>query len=207
MSPRGRSFLLSEFRPDTDSVGLEYDSRQQRRVLCLNVNVTNGVAPGPVLDRAHGRPNSNPADLATLPLLPHKLPACVIHAAARADLRLSDVTRYLDRHIWANMANKAILSTWIEQAPASGTPDVTNDALHLAVHPEGAYLDNDERTFSLERPPLRPRLVVLAVRRDIGISLESTAQRANMTATVPHVVYADDINKMAVCLGQDATST
>ena len=81
LAPNGRSYLLSDFRPDTDSVGLEYDSRQQRRVLCLSVNVTNGVAPGPALDRAHGRPNSNPADLATLPILPHKLPACIIHAA------------------------------------------------------------------------------------------------------------------------------
>ena len=158
VSPGGRSFLLSKFRPDTDSVGIEHDSRQQLRVLCLNVDVTNGVAPGPVLDRAHGRPNSNPADLATLPILPHKLPACVIHAAARADPRLSDVTRYLDRHTWAYMASKAILSTWIEQPPASGNPEVTNDALHLAVRPEGAYFDNEERTFSLKRPHLRPRL-------------------------------------------------
>jgi hypothetical protein len=105
------------------------------------------------------------------------------------------------------MANKAILSTWIEQAPASGSPAVTNDALHLAVRPEVAYLDNEARTFSLERPPLRPRLLVLNIRQDMGIGLESTAQRANMTDTVPHVVYADDINKMAVCLGQDANST
>jgi hypothetical protein len=28
-----------------------------------------------------------------------------------------------------------------------------------------------------------------------------------MTDTVPHIVYADDISKIAVCLGQDATST
>jgi hypothetical protein len=42
LSPGGHSFLLSDFRPDTDSVGLEYDTRQQRRVLCLSVNVTNG---------------------------------------------------------------------------------------------------------------------------------------------------------------------
>jgi len=207
ISSGGRSYLLSAFNPDTDSIGLEYDQRQQRRVLCLNVSVTNGVAAGPVLDRLHGRPGSSNADLAVLPILPHKLPACTIHAAARADLRLSDVIRYLDRHTWANIANKAILSTWIEQPPASGSRDVTNDTLHLAVRPEPPYLDDEDRTFSLERPPLRPRLNVLNLRKEMRIGPESTAQRANMTDTVPHIVYAEDISKIAVRLGQDAAST
>ena len=89
----GRSYLLSEFNPDTDPVGIVYDTRQQARVLCLNVDVINGVATGPALDRPHGRPTSNPVDLGTMPILPSMLPSCVIHAAARADLRLSDVTR------------------------------------------------------------------------------------------------------------------
>ena len=176
-------------------------------MFCLTVDAAHGVTPGTALDRSHGRPPSNPADLAALPILPHKLPACVVHAAARADLRLSEVTRYLDLHTWANFGNKAILSTWMEQPPESGSPEVTNDALQLAVRPEGPYQDNEERLFSFDRLPLRPRLQVLILRRDIGIGPESLAQRKNMTDEVPHIVYATDIDQVAVLLGDTAATT
>ena len=97
--------------------GIVFDTRQQARVLCMNVNVANGVAAGPALDRPHGRPASVPVDLGLLPVLPSKLPSCEIHAAARADFRLSDITRYLERLTYENIAGKAILPTWVEQPP------------------------------------------------------------------------------------------
>ena len=77
----------------------------------------------------------------------------------------------------------------------------------MAVRPEGAYNDDESRTFALERPPLRPRQQILTIRHEIGIGRESVVQRAIMTDTVPHVVDADDIDKLAVNLGTTATAT
>ena len=70
ISPAGCAYLLSAFDPAADAVGIIYLYRQQTRVRRLNVN--DGAAAGPVLDRAHGRPPSNPVDLGALPILASK---------------------------------------------------------------------------------------------------------------------------------------
>ena len=105
ISPTGACFLLIDFQQETHAGGIIYDTRQQTRVRCMNV--TTGVSAGPALDRVHGRHPSSPVDLGMLPILPSKLPACVVHAAALADIRLSEVTSYLSRLTYENTARRS----------------------------------------------------------------------------------------------------
>ena len=148
-SPAGNSYLLSDFDAERDAIGIIYDTRQRTRVLRLII--TDGAASaGPALDRPHGRPAHEPADLGTLPLLPHKLPPSIIHGAVLADLRISELLRFYDMHTQENIAGMTVNPGWMEHPPEPVNQADSDQAIAVAVRLADMPADNEPRTFSLD---------------------------------------------------------